>query len=234
MKMAQLSGSAVFAVIGAASMCPSSICMAMAHGTSFSARTAVAILQFHGLERRFRAVVRCLSCCGTLERTRSLSSRIRHLGNVADLQAIGKLCDDNGILWGLHDNCTDFYPDADDFSIKRTFFWQKDGAPAKGWYNKGRDAQAMWFRPDATLPFVHRNYTEMRKAIQPTHAFVDVLTSVSCIEYYDDEGHFHSSLDTRQAWRDIFNEICHGPSVRPKSLFRAADAFSDSFPKRTL
>ena len=86
------------------------------------------------------------------------------VGNVADLQAIGKLCDDNGILWGLHDNCTDFYPDADDFSIKRTFFWQKDGAPAKGWYNKGRDAQAMWFRPDATLPFVHRNYTEMRKS----------------------------------------------------------------------
>jgi hypothetical protein len=146
------------------------------------------------------------------------------VGNVADLQAIGKLCDDNGILWGLHDNCTDFYPDADDFSIKRTFFWQKDGAPAKGWYNKGRDAQAMWFRPDATLPFVHRNYTEMRKSIQPTHAFVDVLTSVSCIEYYDDEGHFHSSLDTRQAWRDIFNEI---RSILGENTTTTSEAGSD-------
>ena len=129
------------------------------------------------------------------------------VGSIEELQAIGKLCDENGILWGLHDNCTDFYPDADDFSIKRTFFWQKDGDPAKGWYNKGRDAQAMWFRPDATHPFVRRNYTEMRKSIKPTHSFVDVLTSVSCIEYYDDDGNFHSATDTRQAWRDIFNEI---------------------------
>ncbi|NLG14972.1 MAG: hypothetical protein GX561_12325 [Lentisphaerae bacterium] len=129
------------------------------------------------------------------------------VGTIEQLQALGETCDKPGIRWGLHDNYTDFYPDALGYSVNQTLFWKYPGNPANGWYNKGRDAHALFFKPAAIAPFVKRNYQAISEHVKPTHSFVDVLSSMGPIEYYDHNGKFYTRSDTRRHWGEVFDEI---------------------------
>lgn len=128
------------------------------------------------------------------------------LGTVEDMQLLGRSCKERGVLWGLHDNYIDFYPDAMDFSYDHITF-NPSGQPRKAWINDGRDAQSYQFRPDQMQPFLKRNLALMKADLQPTASFVDVFTSANSFDFYDRQGNFHSRLETRKCWGELFATI---------------------------
>ena len=127
-------------------------------------------------------------------------------GTLEDLERLGEVCRAADIPWGLHDNYIDFYPDAEGYSYEHICFTES-GQPIKAWINEGRDAQSYRWRPDAFEPFMKRNLKLIKDACAPTHYFIDVFTSASCFDFYDWEGSFHSSLETREKWGETFAGI---------------------------
>ncbi|MGQ9730076.1 MAG: hypothetical protein ACUVX8_02270 [Candidatus Zipacnadales bacterium] len=125
------------------------------------------------------------------------------LGTVEDLRQLGVRCRGAGILWGLHDNYIDFYPDAEGFSYDHICFTES-GQPIKAWFNESRDAQSYRWRPDRFMPFLQRNLKLIKDGVAPTHYFVDVFTSATCFDFYDREGNFHPSTETRRKWGEAF------------------------------
>jgi hypothetical protein len=125
------------------------------------------------------------------------------MGTVEDLRRLGEVCAAAGLPWGLHDNYIDFYPDAADYSYDHICFTQ-DGRPIPAWLNEGREAQSYRWRPDHIQPFVERNLKLIKAGCAPTHYFIDVFTSIGCIDFYDRDGNFHSSLESRQKWGEAF------------------------------
>lgn len=125
------------------------------------------------------------------------------MGTLEDLQGVGRVCDPAGIPWGLHDNYIDFYPDADDYSYRKIYF-SKDGEPVRAWHNIGRDAYSYKWRPDQIMPYVQRNLRLVKEGLKTSHSFLDVFTSAPCTDWYDHEGVFHSSLETRRHWGEVF------------------------------
>ena len=125
------------------------------------------------------------------------------LGSTNDMRKIAAVCRKHDIPWGLHDNYIDFYPDAADYTYDRICF-TKGGQPIRAWINYGRDAQSYRWRPDCILPFVQRNLKLIKPAVAPTHYFIDVFTSAKCFDYYDIDGKFHPSTETRKCWGEAF------------------------------
>jgi len=128
------------------------------------------------------------------------------LGSLEDMRDLGETCRAAGVLWGLHDNYIDFYPDATGFSYDHIVF-DAEGKPRRGWLNEGVDAQAWQFRPDKVRPFLQRNLDLIEPALHPSASFVDVWTSMNAFDYFDRQGHFHSKLETRRCWGEGFELI---------------------------
>ncbi|HJN18725.1 MAG TPA: hypothetical protein QGH10_24695, partial [Armatimonadota bacterium] len=125
------------------------------------------------------------------------------LGTVEDMQRLGDVCRAAEIPWGLHDNYIDFYPDADDYSYGDICFTES-GQPVKAWINEGREAQSYRWRPDRFEPFMKRNLKLIKDGCAPDHFFIDVFTSIGCIDFYDWDGKFHPSTETREKWGETF------------------------------
>ena len=125
------------------------------------------------------------------------------LGTVEDMQQIAKVCAEQDIPWGLHDNYIDIYPDATDYSYDHICFTEQ-GEPIKAWFNEGRQAQSYRWRPDHIMPFIKRNLKLIKPNLKPTHYFIDVFTSLPCFDFYDRDGNFHSMLETRKYWGEAF------------------------------
>ena len=128
------------------------------------------------------------------------------LGTLEDMQGLSRFCNERGIIWGLHDNYIDFYPDADNFSYDHITFTEQ-GNPRRAWLNEGREAQSYQFRPDHIMPFLKRNLDLIKPTLRPTANFVDVFTSANSFDYYDRQGQFHSRLETRKCWGECFSTI---------------------------
>ncbi len=126
-----------------------------------------------------------------------------NLGDLEDMQQIARVCGAHDIPWGLHDNYIDFYPDANDYSYDAICF-TPDGQPIRAWLNEGRDAQSYRWRPDRFMPFLQRNLKLIKPDLRPTSYFIDVFTSIGCIDFYDRQGAFHSMLETRRHWGEAF------------------------------
>ncbi len=124
-------------------------------------------------------------------------------GTLEDMRRIAAVCKARNVPWGLHDNYIDFYPDAADYTYRNICF-TPGGAPVKAWYNEGRDAQSYRWRPDRIMPFVQRNLELIRDNLRPTQYFLDVFTSAPPFDFYDADGRFHSSLETRRCWGEVF------------------------------
>ena len=125
------------------------------------------------------------------------------LGTAEDMRRIGEVCKPHDIPWGLHDNYIDFYPDAAEYTYDHICFTESS-YPIKAWINEGRDAQSYRWRPDAFEPFMKRNLKLIKEAVSPTHYFIDVFTSIGCFDYYDVNGEFHPSTETRKCWGETF------------------------------
>jgi hypothetical protein len=139
------------------------------------------------------------------------------LGTLAELRDLGRACTARGVLWGLHDNYIDFYPDATGFSYDHVTF-TADGQPRRAWLMETRNAQSYQWRPDRIAPFLRRNLDLIVPALQPTTSFVDVFASINSFDYHDRDGNLHSKLETQRAWGEAFAAIrdaCgnHAPTI---------------------
>ena len=127
-------------------------------------------------------------------------------GTYDELRETLDLCRKHGILYGLHDNYIDIYPDADDFSYDHVSF-EADGRPRKAWNNYGIDAQSYQFRPDSFMPFLDRNFKMMMPEFPQTANFVDVFASTNLSDFWDRNGNKHSRAEMLDNWCKSFDRI---------------------------
>ncbi|MGL6196002.1 MAG: DUF5696 domain-containing protein, partial [Thermoguttaceae bacterium] len=127
-------------------------------------------------------------------------------GNVAEMQQTLETATKNGILYGLHDNYIDIYPDADDFNYDVVSF-EKNGIPRKAWNNYGIEAQSYQFRPDKILPFISKNFDLIEPNLKQTTYFVDVFSSINVMDFCDRDGKVHSRRETLDQWCKAFDLI---------------------------
>ncbi|HBT76221.1 MAG TPA: hypothetical protein DEB39_04685 [Planctomycetaceae bacterium] len=127
-------------------------------------------------------------------------------GTLDEMRETLRKCDEAGILYGLHDNYIDFYPDADEFGFDSISF-EPDGRPRKAWLNTGIDARSYQFRPDRFAPFLKRNLDLMLPDLPLSCYFVDVFASMPPIDFHDRQGGFHSRAETLEHWNQCFDTI---------------------------
>ncbi|OPZ16769.1 MAG: hypothetical protein BWZ10_01347 [candidate division BRC1 bacterium ADurb.BinA364] len=128
------------------------------------------------------------------------------LGDPADLAALSRLCAENDILFGVHDNYIDFYPDAEGYTYDNICM-SPQGQPVKAWINQTHNAQSYRWRPDRFQPFLERNLALIKEGLAPSASFVDVFAAASPMDFYDREGNFHPASETRQRWGEAFATI---------------------------
>ena len=128
------------------------------------------------------------------------------LGTLKEMQEALELCNSLGMLYGVHDNYIDIYPDADGYNFDMTTF-HENGQPRKAWNNYGIEAQSYQFRPDKFRPFLEQNLDLIVPNLPMSAYFVDVFSSLSPMDYYDRTGKFHSRAETRRQWNIAFDTI---------------------------
>ena len=128
------------------------------------------------------------------------------IGSAEEFRDLIRFCADHDILLAPHDNYIDIYPDCAEFDYDLVGF-HADGQPMKAWYNRGRDAQSYFFRPDAIAPFVDRNLGWIRDNMAPNAYFVDVFSSKMPHGWYERGGAYHSAPETRDLWGACFDRI---------------------------
>ena len=130
-----------------------------------------------------------------------------HLGSTDEFRRTIDLCKKNGVLFALHDNYIDFYPDADGFSYLDTIAFHPDGRPVLAWINKGRDAQSYRYRADRIEPFLRRNLEWIKRELAPDAFFIDVWTSIQPYDYWTADGRHFDHVYTTRTWRRHFSWI---------------------------
>jgi len=130
-----------------------------------------------------------------------------NIGTFDEFCKLAATCKEAGVLFALHDNYIDFYPDADGFSYDKVIAFDSPNEPTKGWWNLGRKAQAYRYRADAVEPFLTRNLRLIRDGIAPTGYFVDVWAAASPHDYWTAKGEFIDRVKTQQIWRERFTQI---------------------------
>lgn len=125
------------------------------------------------------------------------------LGTHDEFRKLAETCKNHNVLFAVHDNYIDFYPDATDFSYEHVSF-DASGQPQRGWFNPGRGAQAYRFRPDRFQPFMKRNLTWIRDDFAPTAYFIDVWSSIMPHDFWTCDGQFYDRTVTRKMWGEAF------------------------------
>ena len=127
-------------------------------------------------------------------------------GTLTEMKEALELCNSLGILYGVHDNYIDIYPDADGYNFDMTSF-NITGQPRRAWNNYGIEAQSYQFRPDQFQPFMNHNLDMIVSELPMSAYFVDVFSSAPPMDYYDRDGNFHSRTKTQKLWAESFDTI---------------------------
>lgn len=130
-------------------------------------------------------------------------------GNQSKFKAMRQACKDAGILFCLHDNYTDIYPDCEGFSYNLAVF-NLDSTPQLAWFNPYRYAQSYRWAPHAFHPWCLRNAKLLKKEFDPEAIFIDVLTAHCPFDYLDRDGQFHSKNETSKNWGRAFDVYREG------------------------
>ncbi|MGN0846492.1 MAG: hypothetical protein ACI4RA_03815 [Kiritimatiellia bacterium] len=130
-------------------------------------------------------------------------------GDVAAFGALREACRAAGILFCPHDNYTDIYPDAENYSYDLVVF-NLDGTPQRAWFNPGRHAQSYRWAPHAFHPWCLRNAKLLKEGYDPDAVFIDVLTAHGPFDYLDRAGRFHTKMETSASWAKGFEMYREG------------------------
>ena len=126
------------------------------------------------------------------------------LGTEAELVAMIESCREADVLFALHDNYIDLYPDADAFSYEQNIAFSAQGRPVRAWFNRGRQAQSYRYRPDRVAPLLKPNLRTIDRQLSPTAYFIDVWSSIRPHDYWTAEGRFGDARETREIWGQHF------------------------------
>jgi hypothetical protein len=108
------------------------------------------------------------------------------------------------VLFALHDNYIDFYPDAAGFSYEKVVAFHQNGTPVRAWNNEWRKAQSYRYRADAVEAFLQPNLKAIRADLAPDSYFVDVWSSIGPYDYWTADGRFVDRVYTRDSWGKHF------------------------------
>jgi hypothetical protein len=125
-------------------------------------------------------------------------------GTTEELRATIEVCKQAGVLFALHDNYIDYYPDAEGFSYEKTIAFDRNQQPVKAWFNQGRAAQSYRYRVDAIEPILHGNLKWLRDTLTPDAYFIDVWSSLHPYDYWTADGKFFDRVCTRATWGQHF------------------------------
>ena len=126
------------------------------------------------------------------------------MGTLEDMQYLAETCRQAGVLFALHDNYIDFYPDAEGFSYLKTIAFHEGREPVRAWFNEGRQAQSYRYRADQIEPFLKKNIAMIAENIGPTAYFIDVWSSASPYDYWTADGQFFDKIYTKKTWGEHF------------------------------
>lgn len=126
------------------------------------------------------------------------------LGTQAELLEMIEACRQAGVLFALHDNYIDLYPDAEGFSYDKNIAFSRGGTPVRAWLNEGRDAQSYRYRADQVEPFLQANLKTIAAELAPSAYFIDVWSSINPYDYWDADGRFVDRVFTRDSWARHF------------------------------
>lgn len=130
-------------------------------------------------------------------------------GDAAAFGDMRKACAEGGMLFCPHDNYTDIYPDAENYSYDLVVF-NLDGTPQKAWYHGSRHALSYRWAPHAFRPWCLRNAKLLREGYDPDAVFIDVLTAHGPFDYLDREGRFHPKSETSHYWGEAYQTYREG------------------------
>ncbi len=126
------------------------------------------------------------------------------LGSEDQLKTMIESCRAAGVLFALHDNYIDMYPDAGGFSYEREIAFHADGRPVRAWLNEGRGAQSYRYRADRVAAYLQPNLQTIKKQLDPTAYFIDVWSSAPPYDYWTADGRFVDGVQTRDSWGQHF------------------------------
>lgn len=130
-------------------------------------------------------------------------------GDQAAFGDMRRACRETGILFLPHDNYTDIYPDAENYSYDLVVF-NLDGTPQLAWFNPGRFAQSYRWAPHAFRPWCLRNAKLLKGGYDPDGVFIDVLTAHGPFDYLDRSGAYHPKTETSRCWGDAYETYREG------------------------
>lgn len=126
------------------------------------------------------------------------------LGTLEDMRYLVDTCREHGVVFGLHDNYIDFYPDAEGFSYRERIAFTRTGQPVRAWFNEGRRAQSYRFRADQVEPFLRNNLRLIKEHLPLSAYFIDVWASIEPYDYWTADGRFVDRVYTRNSWGEHF------------------------------
>lgn len=126
------------------------------------------------------------------------------LGREEELRRMIGACREAGVLFALHDNYIDMYPDAEGFSYEREIAFHADGRPVRAWLNKGRGAQSYRYRADRIADYLEPNLKAIQEHLAPSAYFIDVWSSARPYDYWTADGQFVDCVSTRDTWAQHF------------------------------
>ncbi len=128
-------------------------------------------------------------------------------GSETELKRMRDVCHEARVLFALHDNYIDMYPDAEGFSYEREIAFHANATPVRAWFNEGRQAQSYRFRADRVESHLQNNLKVIHEGLSPTAYFIDVWSSARPYDYWTSDGRFVSCVQTRDTWANHFNWI---------------------------
>lgn len=98
-------------------------------------------------------------------------------GGEEGMKLFGKVANECGYLWSLHENYIDLYPDAPSYDAAARVLLG-DGSPSKAWYNPGTKVQSFGLKCNRALGYAKQNSPEAHRRYATTAAYLDVHTCV--------------------------------------------------------
>lgn len=97
------------------------------------------------------------------------------LGGDIGMAAFGRVANDCGYPWALHENYVDLYPDAPSYDPSARVLLA-DGSPAKAWFNPSTKVQGFGLKCNRSLGFARQTSPEIHRRFGTTAAYLDVHT----------------------------------------------------------
>jgi hypothetical protein len=98
-------------------------------------------------------------------------------GGDAGMIAFGRVANECGYVWSLHENYIDLYPDAPSYDPSARVL-KSDDTPSNAWFNPGTGVQSFGLKCNRAIDFARRNAPEIHRRYGTTAAYLDVHTCV--------------------------------------------------------